>query len=72
MKKPTDEELIEVFHLFDKNGDGIIDFKDLKEIFVELGTEVSLDDCQLLIELHDRDGDNKLDFEEFVSFLMAK
>ena len=40
-----DEELMEVFQLFDKNGDGIIDYRDLKEIFVELGTEVSLDDC---------------------------
>ena len=67
-----DEELIEVFKLFDKNGDGIIDYRDLKEIFVELGADVNLDDCQLLIELHDRDGDNQLDFEEFVSFLMAK
>ena len=67
-----DEEMQEVFNLFDKDGDGIIDYKDLKEIFVELGTEVSLDDCQLLIELHDLNGDGKLSFNEFVSFLMAK
>lgn len=53
-----DEEMQEVFNLFDKDGDGIIDYKDLKEVFVELGTEVSLEDCQLLIELHDLNGDN--------------
>mmetsp|Transcript_34801 Transcript_34801/g.46934 ORF Transcript_34801/g.46934 Transcript_34801/m.46934 type:complete len:99 (+) Transcript_34801:242-538(+) len=67
-----DEELVEVFKLFDKNGDDIINARDLKEVFVELGTEVSLEDCNLLVELHDVDGDRHLNFAEFVSIMMAK
>ncbi len=51
-----DEELIEVFKLFDKNGDGYIDAVDLRAIFVELGQDkISEDDCEFLIQLHDVD-----------------
>merc|ERR1712060_425969 len=47
-----DEELIEVFNLFDKNEDKSIDWRDLREVFVELGHEISEADCKLLIRLH--------------------
>ena len=57
-----DEELIEVFNLFDKNGDKCISASDLREVFVELGHEISEDECKLLVRLHDTDGDGKLNF----------
>ena len=57
-----DEALIEVFHLFDKNGDESIDWRDLREVFVELGHEITEADCQLLVKLHDTDGDGRLNF----------
>ena len=57
-----DEELIEVFNLFDKNDDQTIDWRDLREVFVELGHEITEQDCQLLVKLHDTDGDGRLNF----------
>ena len=65
------EELEKVFQTFAKPGSNLIDHRDLKDIFVELGSEVSLQDCKLLIEMNDSDGDGRLDFNEFVYFLMA-
>ena len=50
-----DEELIEVFKLFDKNEDNRIDWRDLREVFVELGHEISEDDCRLLVKLNHSD-----------------
>ena len=67
-----DEELIEVFNLFDKNGDKSISASDLREVFVELGHEISEEDCRLLVRLHDTDGDGRLNFEEFVYTIMAR
>ena len=67
-----DEELIEVFNLFDKNGDKSIDWRDLREVFVELGHEITEEDCRLLVKLHDVDGDGKLSFQEFVYTIMAR
>ena len=67
-----DEELMEVFKTFDKNNDKTIDWRDLREVFVELGHEVSEEDCKLLVRMHDTDGDNQLNFEEFVHTIMAR
>ena len=73
LESEQDEELIEVFKLFDKDGDGFIDAIDLRAIFVELGQDkISEDDCEFLIKLHDTDQDGLLDFNEFVSTIMAK
>ena len=67
-----EEELVEVFKIFDKNNDEKIDAEDLKIIFQELGEVVSDEDCRRMIEEHDIDGDNELDFDEFVNLMMAK
>ena len=62
-----------VFKLFDKDNDGFIDALDLRAIFVELGQDkISEDDCEFLIKLHDVDKDGLLDFNEFISTIMAK
>ena len=67
-----EEELVEVFKIFDKNNDEKIDAEDLKIIFQELGEEVTDDDCRIMIDEHDIDGDQELDFDEFVNLMMAK
>ena len=67
-----EEELVEVFKIFDKNNDEKIDAEDLKIIFTELGEEVTDEDCRIMIEEHDIDGDAELDFDEFVNLMMAK
>ena len=72
MQGEQDEELIEVFKQFDKNGDSYVSALDLREVFVEHGLEISLEDCQLLIKLNDPEGNGKLSFKEFVFAIMAK
>ena len=67
-----EEELVEVFKRFDKNNDEKIDAEDLKIIFQELGEEVSDEDCRIMIDEHDIDGDGFLNFDEFVNLMMAK
>ena len=67
-----EEELVEVFKIFDKNNDEKIDAEDLKIIFTELGEDVSDEDCRMMIDEHDIDGDQELDFDEFVNLMMAK
>lgn len=52
-----EEELVEVFRIFDKDDNGKIDWYDLKEIFKELGEKVSDEDLKEMIEEHDTDND---------------
>ena len=67
-----EEELVEVFKIFDKDNNGHIDWYDLKTIFQELGEKLSDDDLKEMIDEHDHDGDKSLSFEEFVRMMMAK
>ena len=69
-----DEELVEVFKLFDKDGDDRLDAEDLKQVFVELGmsNENVEDDCALLIKVLDPEQEGKLNFDEFVQAFMAR
>ena len=67
-----EEELVEVFKIFDKDNDEKIDASDLKLIFTELGEDVTDEECRIMIDEHDIDGDEELDFDEFVNLMMAK
>ena len=57
IENEPEEELVEVFKIFDKNGDEKIDAEDLKVIFTELGEDVTDEECRLMIDEHDLDGD---------------
>ena len=69
-----DEELVEVFKLFDKDGDEKLNALDLKQVFVELGmqNENMEDDCELLIKVLEPEEPGSLKFEEFVQAFMAR
>lgn len=67
-----EEELVEVFKIFDKDGNGRIDIYDLATVFKELGERISEEDLKEMIDEHDLDGDKSFNFEEFVRMMMAK
>ena len=69
-----DEELVEVFKLFDKDGDDKLNALDLKQVFVELGMQNDNmeDDCELLIKVLEPEEPGVLKFEEFVQAFMAR
>ena len=61
-KNEPAEELVEVFKIFDKDGNGQVDWYDLGVAFKELGERVSDEDLKEMIEEHDFDGDKALNF----------
>ena len=67
-----EEELVEVFKIFDKDQSGSIDVADLALVFKELGEKVSEEDLKEMIAEHDLTGNKSLDFNEFVRMMMAK
>ena len=66
------EELVEVFKLFDKQGNGRIDWFDIGEAFKAMGERLSDDDLKEMIDEHDFDGDKALNYQEFVRMMLAK
>jgi len=65
-----EEELVKVFQTFAKPGKNYIDKRDLKDIFVQLGQDISIEDCKLLVEMNDSNDDGRLEYAEFVRFLL--
>lgn len=61
-----DEYLMDAFHVFDIDKNGLISPKELRSVLLNLGCEnCSLKDCKLMIKGVDKNGDGFVDFEEF-------
>jgi len=63
-------EIREAFRIFDRDGNGFIDSKELKHIVTQMGqvlTNAEADEFMLEADLN---GDGKLDFNEFMQMMM--
>ena len=57
-------EYQDCFKFFDKNGDGFVDFNELKEVLLSLGEDNITDqDVQDMIDEADLNDDGKVDFD---------
>merc|ERR1712010_309577 len=65
-------EMKEAFELFDLDGSGTIDAKELKTAMRALGMEPTKEEVKKMIEDIDKDGSGTIDFEEFTAMLTAK
>ena len=64
------EKFEEVFAVFDRNNDGLIDKADLRKILKDLGESISEDDpVEELISQVDEDGDGMINKSEFVKLM---
>ena len=54
------EEVMDVFKVLDKNGDGFINAAELRHIMSKLGVKISHKEAQDMIKEADEDGDGKL------------
>ncbi|KAJ3220502.1 hypothetical protein HK099_004240 [Clydaea vesicula] len=59
----------QAFTLFDKDGNGSIDYEELKEIFISLNEESSESELQLMINNIDFNKTGKVDFDEFIAVM---
>ena len=62
------QEIREAFDLFDTDGSGTIDAKELKVAMRALGFEPKKEEIKKMIADIDKDGSGTIDFEEYVGF----
>eukprot|EP01101_Sappina_pedata_P009203 TRINITY_DN52_c0_g2_i1.p2 TRINITY_DN52_c0_g2~~TRINITY_DN52_c0_g2_i1.p2 ORF type:complete len:161 (-),score=90.22 TRINITY_DN52_c0_g2_i1:99-554(-) len=67
-----EEELLEAFKVFDKNGDGLISYDELKQVMSNLGEVLSDAELAEMIREADSDGDGQISFPEFVKMMGTK
>jgi calmodulin len=68
----SEEEIIEAFKVFDKDGNGFISAAELRHIMTNLGEKLTDEEADEMIREADVDGDGMINYEEFVKMMMAK
>mmetsp|Transcript_13593 Transcript_13593/g.41358 ORF Transcript_13593/g.41358 Transcript_13593/m.41358 type:complete len:163 (-) Transcript_13593:268-756(-) len=66
------QEIREAFDLFDTDGSGTIDAKELKVAMRALGFEPKKEEIKKMITDIDKDGSGTIDFDEFLYMMTAK
>jgi calmodulin len=69
----TEEELIEAFKVFDRDGNGLISASELKHVIEKSsGENLSENEVNEMIKEADIDGDGYINYDEFVRMMMAR
>ena len=68
----TEDEVINAFRVFDKEGNGLIPSAELKHIMMTIGDKMTEEEAQEMINEADIDEDGFINYEEFVRMMMAK
>eukprot|EP01080_Neovahlkampfia_damariscottae_P002536 gene2536-3498_t len=66
------KEFQEAFNLFDQNGDGDISVEELKIVFSNIGHEPTDEELENMLNEVDKDGNGKIDFDEFCQIMKSK
>ncbi|XP_052275929.1 calmodulin-like isoform X2 [Dreissena polymorpha] len=65
-------KLKDAFALFDKNNDGFINFTELKDMLISMGTDTPNWKVRHVLNDVDQDGDGKINFAEFLNLMARK
>ena len=65
-----EKRLEEVFNQLDKNQDGLVDSREMKNYFEKLGIPLSDQNAKNLVEIMDQSGSDTVDLIEFKDFMI--
>lgn len=73
MKDPdTEEDLLESFKIFDREGNGIISREEFKHIMMTLGENFSEENAEEMLREADRNNEGFIRYYDFVKLMMSK
>ncbi|XP_037075106.1 calmodulin-like [Pollicipes pollicipes] len=65
----SEDELKEAFRVFDKDDDGFLSVAELRHIMTSMGEKMTKNEVDDMISEADKDGDGKINYQEFVQVL---
>merc|ERR1711943_183982 len=71
-EKVQQQQMKEVFDLFDASGDGQVDIGELGGLMGSLGVYLEEEEKELLMKEFDTGGDGNINFDEFWSYMAAR
>lgn len=67
-----DDQFLQAFRMFDKDGNGYISSSELRNVMLSLGEKLSDEELDDMIASADIDGDGQVNYEEFVKIIFEK
>ena len=71
-EQEEENEILEIFELYDRNGDGLLSKEELLMVLQEVGEEIDQEEINLFFEVADSDGDGQLNYYEFSKIMKGK
>ncbi|KAK4034689.1 hypothetical protein C8A01DRAFT_38848 [Parachaetomium inaequale] len=65
----TEQELLNAFAVFDKDGSGTISSDELRNVLKSLGEDLTDEEVDEMIKMADRNGDGSIDYHEFANIM---
>ena len=66
----TEEELVEAFKVFDRDGNGLISVGELSMVMRQIGETLKDHEYEEIIRAGDRDNDGFLNYDEFIRMMI--
>ncbi|PPS06835.1 hypothetical protein GOBAR_AA13816 [Gossypium barbadense] len=65
------DELKEAFKVFDRDQDGFISANELRQVMMNMGERLTMEEAEQMIREADLDGDGVVSFDEFARMMMV-
>ena len=64
-------EIKDAFRFFDKNGDGFITAREIKQVMCEIGQDISEEQAEQMLAEVDKDGNGRITYQRFKSMMLT-
>lgn len=68
----TEDEFIEAFKVFDRDGNGLVSAAELRHVMTSMGEKMTDEEVDEIIKEAQLDGDGMLNYEGFVKMMMSQ
>jgi calmodulin len=67
-----EEDVLNAFKVFDKDGNGLISVTELRHIMMTLGDQLTEEEIDDMLKEADNDGDGYINYEEFIKNMLTR